>query len=286
MTDFVQNLEKLKWQVGLETDIGGGKENQDECFVWIKKDDNLVVLCVLDGHGREVGRIAAESAKSCLFKHLDNNYQKLIDSPTEFLIDCHELAHNNIKQSFKMELESLGFEVKMSEEGYLLKRKPPQEQWACIHGGTSCSMVALVGQHLYIANVGDSSGILCAPYPVLHQQSSIQYITDAALSSSSGTGLSRSASVQNGSALHHVAQSSESAAAAMGYNGTLVITAEHSPESPYEYKRLREFRSRSGDSALPALMVVYDSNSHDKIRCNAVFEEDAEGHLHLTNKGR
>ena len=24
----------LRWQVGLETDIGGGKENQDECFVW------------------------------------------------------------------------------------------------------------------------------------------------------------------------------------------------------------------------------------------------------------
>ena len=24
----------IRWQVGLETDIGGGKENQDECFVW------------------------------------------------------------------------------------------------------------------------------------------------------------------------------------------------------------------------------------------------------------
>ena len=25
---------RLRWQIGLETDIGGGKENQDESFVW------------------------------------------------------------------------------------------------------------------------------------------------------------------------------------------------------------------------------------------------------------
>ena len=64
-------VHNLQWQVGLETDIGGGRENQDDCFVWIKRDDNVIVLCVLDGHGREVGKIASESAKACLFKHLD-----------------------------------------------------------------------------------------------------------------------------------------------------------------------------------------------------------------------
>lgn len=272
----------------------------------MKKDDNLIVLCVLDGHGREVGRIAAESAKSCLFQHLDDNYSSLIASPVDFLINCHAIAHEHIKKSFQAELEGQGFEVSVSEEGYLLKRKQPQDQWACVHGGTSCSMVALVGQTLYTANVGDSSGILCAAYPVLHQTETNQYITDAALSSSGGGGGAspgRADSGRKGCASHHIAAASPDSAAAVsppadsnGYSNTLVITAEHSPESPYEYRRLREFRRRVGDASLPSLMVVYDSNSHDKNRCNPVFEEDtataAEGegssssNLRITNKGR
>src|SRR5690348_8966855 len=132
MTKFVSSSNNLKWQVGLETDIGGGRENQDECFVWNNKDENLIVLCVLDGHGREVGRIAAESAKNCLFNHLDDNFGDLITEPVKFLISCHEIAHINIKATFKTELEQQGFEVKLSDEGYLLKRRPPSEQWTCI----------------------------------------------------------------------------------------------------------------------------------------------------------
>ena len=73
----------IRWQVGLETDIEGGKENQDECFVWYfdfcpsnyfcairvrccrmqkssSAGDRVTVLCVLDGHGREVGKVAAK----------------------------------------------------------------------------------------------------------------------------------------------------------------------------------------------------------------------------------
>lgn len=44
----------LKWQIGYDTDIGGGKENQDDCFVWTNVKEEICVVCVLDGHGREV----------------------------------------------------------------------------------------------------------------------------------------------------------------------------------------------------------------------------------------
>jgi hypothetical protein len=65
-----------------------------------------------------------------------------------------------------------------------------------------------------------------------------------------------------------------------------VLTAEHSPESPYEFCRLREFRCREGEPTQPSLMVVYDSPSHDKARCSPVFELNDEGTPCVTNKGR
>ena len=40
--------QQYRLQVGLETDIGGGRENQDDCFVWMRKE--MLVMCVLDGH--------------------------------------------------------------------------------------------------------------------------------------------------------------------------------------------------------------------------------------------
>lgn len=69
-------------------------------------------------------------------------------------------------------------------------------------------------------------------------------------------------------------------------SNTLVITAEHSPECPYEYERLLAFRAREGNPAVPALVVVYDSNSNDKTRCSPCFERDSSGKPCVTNKGR
>ena len=43
-------------------------------------NERVAVLCVLDGHGKEVGRVAAMAAKSCLFHFLDNNYAELLQA--------------------------------------------------------------------------------------------------------------------------------------------------------------------------------------------------------------
>lgn len=288
----------LRWQIGLETDIGGGRENQDDCFVWIKKDDSLVVLCVLDGHGREVGKVAAQSAKDCLFQYLDENYKDLMENPSDFLVKCHQVAHESIKIAFTKELESQNYEVMVSEEGYLLKRVHSDEHWSCIHGGTSCSMVALIGNSLYMANVGDSTGILCSSHAVF-DNSCIQYIKDAA-DSEVAMGVNRlhsansHANVAMAADLSRSSTASSSSAASTSSNiqmvesasKTLIITAEHSPESVYEYKRLQRYRSRVDDPNLPALLVVYDSNSHDKSRCYSVFDRDEHGEIYVTGKGR
>lgn len=301
MANFVAGTLPYSWQVGLETDIGGGRENQDDCFVWIKRDDNLIVLCVLDGHGREVGKIASESAKACLFKHLDDNYSKLLESPSEFLVTAHGIAHDHIRNSFRTELKRQGYDVITTADGYLMKRKQSTDCWSCVHGGTSCSIVALVRNELYIANVGDSTGILCSSYGVL-SQADLKYVQDAAVASELSRPNLQTHDVPSSSGAVKVAASPSSPAspdagtsgsppASCGggdsgsNNSTLVITAEHSPECPYEYGRLLRYRAREGSPQVPALVVVYDSSTNDKSRCAPVFERDEGGQPFVTNKG-
>jgi hypothetical protein len=317
---------QLSWQVGLETDIGGGRENQDDCFVWIKRDDNIIVLCVLDGHGREVGKVASESAKQCLFKHLDENFTRLMHDPADFLIEAHAVAHEHIRNSFRSELTRQGYEVTTTEQGFLMKRRQPADNWACVHGGTSCSLMAVVGDQLYIANVGDSTGILCSSFGVLTNED-LGYVRDAAVPAeidrkatqshvcsgctsesqhggdttsaqqaghNSTPAGSRTASPRGAASAAPCPSSSGAVSSPSTSNNnilsnnksTLVVTAEHSPECPYEYARLLRYRQRDGNAQLPALVVVYDSSSSDKTRCSPVFERDASGHPRVTNKGR
>ena len=280
---------KLRWQVGIETDIGGSPENQDDCFVWVNKEFNLLVLCVLDGHGREVGKVAAESAKCCMLKFLDDNYLSLIANPTEFLIKAYEVAHEHIRRSFRMEFERQGYEVvKAAPEGYLMKRKPPLSCWSCIHGGTSCSMVAFVGNELYVSNVGDSTGILCSAHGVL-TSSMVNHLQDAAVSDDVSRTF-KSNRKHFSSASESPTSVSDCLEAHSEYSitsNTIIITAEHSAECPYEYERLHRYRPREGHPLLPALSVVYDdSHIHDKSKCPPVFEKNIDGTLCVTNSGR
>lgn len=154
------NRSNLKWQIGFDTDIGGGRENQDDCFVWSKPDEGFCVICVLDGHGREVGKIAAEAAKIRLIKYFEDNHLLLVSNPYDCLVQAHNVAHEFVKETFRVELTKQGFEVIESPEGYLMKRRNNNQVWSCVHGGSSCSIIAIIGTDMYIANVGDSSGII------------------------------------------------------------------------------------------------------------------------------
>lgn len=246
-----EEVGRIGVQTGFITDIGGGRENQDDGFIWSNSDAQLVVIGVLDGHGREVGRTAAVAAKNCLLKLLESDYSKLLQSPVDFLIYAHQRAHESIKQSFAAEFERQGYQVQAAGEGFLLKRRTPMDNWSCVHGGAACTLIALVGSSLYIANVGDSTALLCAPKPIL-SPSTLQFERDAAIDDPS-------AAVQS-------LQSRQEA------SRLLVLTAEHSPESTSEFVRLRTYRHRDGDPSQPALYVVYDSASHDKTQCAPIFD--------------
>jgi len=262
-------------QVGSGTDIGGGRENQDDFLVFSKPSLGIFVGCVFDGHGREVGKIAANAARIALLKFCEERINDLVTDPATWLVAAHDHAHYFIKDSFREELELQGFEIMEDERGgFLLKRKASTQSWACVHGGSSCSIVVIKGVDMYIGNVGDSSAILCSTSSVL-SPSFIEYVSDSALAPSSPL-------LQLRGSLHSQYLTVDESA----MSDTLVITAEHSPESPYEFYRLREFRPRENDAMQPSLLVVYDSPSHEKSRCSPVFDVDTEGKVQVTNMGK
>jgi hypothetical protein len=272
-------MTSLFWQVGSDTDIGGGRENQDDYLVFQRPQQGIIVLCVFDGHGREVGKIAANAARASLLKFCDESLQELVDNPTAWLVKAHDNAHLYIKESFRKELESQGFEVTEDEKGgYLLKRKSSTQSWTCIHGGSSCSIVAIIGHNMYIGNVGDSSGLLCSSSSVLNN-SLINYMADAGIDSHSSLIPLRGST--NSQYLDQIKNTNI-------LTNTLIVTAEHSPESPYEFYRLREYRHREDDPLQPSLLVVYDSPSQEKSRCFPVFtlDENGNGKATVTNQGK
>ena len=253
----------MHWKAYGDTDIGGSRENQDDMFIFERKELGICIIGVLDGHGRDVGQLAANAGRKFLLEYFAEKCEMLLEDPYSCLVDGIQQSHEAVRTSFMEYLRKKGWEVQNTPEDYLVKRKSPNSPWACVHGGTSCSVIALVGTTLYAANVGDSSGILCTSEAVM-QPSMLRHLGDAANDhlSPEPVVLSETQPVD-----------------------TLVLTAEHSPESPEEFLRMRKHRCREGDPSQPSLLVVYDASTHDKSRCSAVFAMDAAGKPVVTNRG-
>ena len=259
----------LRRQYGSGTDIGGGRENQDACFIWDSKVDfpdyqctPVLIMGMLDGHGRDYGKLAADKACSFLTQYFTEHWQALLNpsSVPNCLIEAHVGANTFIKQSFKEHLEGEGFIVE-EQEGYLVKKLPTHATWSCVHGGSTCTIVAQVGTLLYSANVGDSSVALCIEAPVL-LPSMLVHIVDSACPDWPPT-----------------AEVDETPL------DTLILNDDHSPEDPREFVRLRAYRSRDGNPNQPSLDVVYDAQVEDKSRCPPVFKVSADGTPTVTGKG-
>ena len=300
-----QSGSSILGQIGQDTDIGGGRENQDDCFVCTAED--VIIMCVLDGHGREVGKCAANTARGKLLEYFREGACATMAAARgtaeegkvayDCLVNAHAVAHFAIKAAFRDKLEQQGLEVQEGEGGYLMKKRPGDRDWSCVHGGSSCSVVAIVGSKCYIANVGDSSGILCG-YHKSYVQEMVTPLGDAAkrgmmspeeVRAAAAAAAAAAAGSSNNITNNSDMDTEDKAAAAPSSSSrldTVMLTADHSPDSPDEYRRLRAFRASEDDPRHPALKVVYDSPTSDKTCCPAVFTLDAQGEPHVTNDGR
>lgn len=257
---------KLRLYAASETDIGGMRENQDDVFMWRHAASNSLVLIVIDGHGRECGQVAAVAAREFCEGWLEESFERLLED--DYLPALREMfagAHMAVKDTFRSVLQQRGDDVEEAAGGYLVRRYAANRSKVCVYGGAAFSVVAITPEKIISANVGDSSVILGATQGDLR---GVPQFRTADLASG----------VEDGGAQAADLITPEN-------SRTMVITADHSPESPKEFVRMRNTHPSAESASRPAMMIVYDTQGPDKSQCPEVFRV-VDGKPEVTNNGR
>mmetsp|Transcript_1137 Transcript_1137/g.1449 ORF Transcript_1137/g.1449 Transcript_1137/m.1449 type:complete len:440 (+) Transcript_1137:188-1507(+) len=163
---------RFKFLTGEATDIGGGSENQDKGMLFYCGEDNRhLVMGVFDGHGRELGELAALVARDHMRDELQKpDLIKAIESnPTKVLEKLFLDAHIAIKKKFVEKFKNSGWQVTEMSEGYLTKRMKSGGRMSSVtnvHGGTTATVVIVLnGWRMIVANVGDSTALFGSKDP-------------------------------------------------------------------------------------------------------------------------
>jgi serine/threonine protein phosphatase PrpC len=182
--------------------------------------------------------------------------------------------HTHLKECFTQSLTNNNYKVMETKEGYLLKRYTDNQPWQSLRGGTTCTIIAIIDKMLYCSNVGDSTATLCSKTPIFNPEKQLTYLGDSATPSS--TPFKQKVSTET-------SESEESEESTL--SKTMEIIANHSPDNPSEFCRLRQFQQRLGNPLHPASHLVYDSKLNDKVRCAQIFTVDSAGNPSITNNG-
>lgn len=224
---------------------GSGRENQDDFFQIYNAETDSHIFGVADGHG-PTGKIASSSSKKTIEEFVLANIEELSTNPVSFLEKCFEQVHENVRRAIVEDAEKKEpKEVVVNSDGAILTRRYEFQALSNISGGTMLSVAILKRGILYIANVGDCDGILCAKTPIL-KQTSLKYEKDAGQ-------------------IKHIGYTDETLTTA------IVLTRDHSPDNVDEYKRIRESVKD------PKLLFVYDEQGKEKAMCEPIFEDGADG---------
>ena len=245
---------RLKIQIGHDTDIGGNRDNQDRYSVVTVPEHDVCAISVADGHSAETGHFAADITKKCLENLLETRITELIENPVTFLEFCCDYIHEQIRIGLVEIMEKEGYKVKVDESGVILKNKHEFLGWNDLKGGTTFSIIVLIGRKIYMANVGDSSGLLCCKHPI-SKPSHIKYEKDAA----NPTKEIRSDDIDASPSTY------------------IELTLDHSPESIDEYIRMRNFKCSDEKPNHAELLCVYDNQYKSKPRCPHVFDVSESG---------
>lgn len=250
MSDIANITKRFGIHIGSQTDIGGGRENQDNSFIHIDVEREICIIGVLDGHGSEFGTLAALSAKKAILNLLTTSGDMIVENPAEVLTECFKQAHKAIRDDIVTEITNKGQIVEVTSEGYIHKKINKHSSWSLVKAGSTCSIIAIIGRTLYSTNVGDSDGLLFSRYPVL-QNSLKNHILDAA--------------IPEGTILLKDSVSDD-------MSNYLVLSGNHSPENISEFDRMRKSHPNPTNPSNPYLLTVYDNSRLEKYLCEPVFD--------------
>lgn len=158
-----------------------------------------------------------------------------------------------------------------SPTGFLTRQRAAGAPTMCVHGGTTATvLVILRGRRAVVANVGDSSALLCG---------------------GSASHVMRNISTWPGSAVapapHRTPESTVAEPSIVsGHQAVMEMSADHSPESAEEFFRMRSIRPAAADSRRAELLFVYDTLSASKMSCPPIFAfEGTSEKVYKTGRG-
>jgi len=197
---FTHTTSKYFINAGMSTSIGGSSNvrrykkrdtqngNQDTGDMSIIDPDILYSL-IADGHGtygREVSQLITEFVKELLINRKDELRND--SSARAFLTEICDRSEEYIKQILIKESITDGFHLITTKEkdqigvieddGNIIRRKYRTSMWENVSGGTTFTLIVMVGNLLYVIELGDSDAYLITPEPILSEAEHIEYIFD------------------------------------------------------------------------------------------------------------
>ena len=215
----------LNLQIGLDTDIGGSKDkpNQDRKILvpFVEHDGCLIGMA--DGHGTRSEEVA-ELCEKMMIEMIETKMDRILINPVEFLEFAFDYIHEEIIKTY-----------------------------TC---GTTFSLIIILGKKMWIANVGDSTGILCAKHPIFNR-SHLAFEKDVAIPEK----------------MYETKKADDDKLS----NYIILTSEDHSPEDPEEYKRMRAFKPSAENPNHAELLCVYDKQRRAKSLCPQVFNISEDG---------
>lgn len=198
---FTHTTSKYFINAGMSTSIGGSSNerryknerknlngNQDTGDMSVIDADILYSL-IADGHGvygREISQLITEFVKQLLINRKDELRNDA--SARAFLTEICDRSEERIKEILIEESIIDGFPLITTKEqdqigvieddGYIIRRKYIFSGWENVSGGTTFTLIVMVGNLLYVAEIGDSDAYLITPEPILSEAEHIEYIFD------------------------------------------------------------------------------------------------------------
>ena len=215
----------LNLQIGWDTDIGGSKDkpNQDRKILvpFVEHDGCLIGMA--DGHGTRSEEVA-DLCEKMMIEMTETKMDRILINPVEFLEFAFDHIHSEIIKTY-----------------------------TC---GTTFSLIIILGKKMWIANVGDSTGILCAKHPIF-KNSDLAFEKDVAIPEK----------------MYETKKADDDKLS----NYIILTSEDHSPEDPEEYKRMRAFMPSAENPNHAELLCVYDKQRRAKSLCPQVFNISEDG---------
>jgi len=217
-------MNSITVQIGQKTNIGNCDTNQDESFVIPIAKYNGCAIGVIDGYGKK-GEMVAKVCKDSVEYLIKAKVSDLIENPVCFLENVYEYTHEQVINQFGNQ--------------------------KC---GATFTIIILLESKIYIANVGDSSGVIYSREP-LNWNSHLKFEKDVAIPLKKNMSLNTVASL----------------------NTYIELTSNHSPDNVEEYIRMRNYKSCEKDTNYAKLACLYDKRLEDKHECPPIFEISENG---------